>query len=168
MADPPFRVRLEPGDLSRNMDKAARGSDQGMRKLVARVLAIALSEIVGGTPVGATNVLRGGYNTEGPRRSRAKGRWRGAVINPALYHDIREEGRKAGRAPPSVALEDWVGTKLGVPLDQRPSVAFLVARKIGREGYEGAHMVSKGVARTRRRIRPELRRLNRTVSRSLR
>ena len=45
-----------------------------------------------------------------------------------------EYGRKAGTMPPVAVIRAWVQRKLNVPEDELDSVAFLIARKIQREG----------------------------------
>lgn len=51
-----------------------------------------------------------------------------------FYGRFTRGGRRPGRRPPIQALEAWVEKVLGVPRARVRSVAFLVARKIGREG----------------------------------
>jgi len=59
------------------------------------------------------------------------------VVNPVQAALNRLEGRKAGKRPPSDALIPWVKFKLQIKEDKKAkSVAFLVARKIGREGTQ--------------------------------
>ena len=167
MADA-WEIRLTPRTLGKKMDRAAGVSNKEMRRAVSLLATVAWEQIVQLTPVGATGQTRGGYAVEGPRRVGGQlGRWEAAVVNPVFQHDFAESGRRPGRMPPPQALEAWVGTKLGIPVNQRKGVAFLVARAIGRRGTKGAHMVEKGVKRTRRRMRPVLRRLNIKVVRSL-
>lgn len=62
------------------------------------------------------------------------------VVNRADHAVFVENGRKPGRPPPSVALIPWVGRVIGQVTgpDGRvisiPSMAFLVARAIGKRG----------------------------------
>jgi hypothetical protein len=48
--------------------------------------------------------------------------------------------------PPVQPIEDWARFKLGLGEDEARSAAFLIARKISREGTKGAHMFSKAIA----------------------
>ncbi|HET7276134.1 MAG TPA: hypothetical protein VFI91_13275 [Longimicrobiaceae bacterium] len=65
----------------------------------------------------------------------------GRVGSPLPYALVVERGRQPGKMPPPEALELWVRRKLGVQnVNEARSVAYLIARKIGREGTEGAHM----------------------------
>lgn len=66
-------------------------------------------------------------------------------FNLQEYWKYVEEGRRAGKQPPSSAIENWIQVRHLVPSpvnDKIPStkqMAYLIARKIGREGYEGKH-----------------------------
>jgi hypothetical protein len=62
------------------------------------------------------------------------------VASSVFYAPIVEEGRKAGRRPPIEKIRLWATRKLGVSSKDSMRVAFLIARKIGRRGYDGAHM----------------------------
>lgn len=78
---------------------------------------------------------------------------RGDVVQPRVtagvhYAGYVEHGRRAGRQPPVAALVPWVKRKLGVPAKRARSVAFLVARKIGRRGIRAKDVVARA-ARSR-------------------
>lgn len=71
----------------------------------------------------------------------------GTVSSPLAYAPVIEEGRRAGaRQPPSGALMSWVARKFGLT-DPRQirSVAFLVARAIGRRGLPAKKPLSRAV-----------------------
>lgn len=56
-----------------------------------------------------------------------------------------ETGRSPGRPPPISNIESWVNRKLGIGGAEGRSVAFLIARSIGRRGTKpGAGMFRKG------------------------
>jgi hypothetical protein len=59
-------------------------------------------------------------------------------------------GRAPGRMPPPIALLRWVVKKLGVSGMAARSVAWLVARKIGRRGTKGNDFVSPVVAKNKK------------------
>lgn len=63
----------------------------------------------------------------------------GIVGTPAKYAEPVEYGTKP-HFPPLEPLQYWVEKKLGLPEKEAKSVAFLIARKISKEGTEGAHM----------------------------
>lgn len=80
---------------------------------------------------------------------RASGQWaesltvelgeNGAEILQESYGDHLEFGRKPGKQPPSEAIEQWLIVKgIAARLEKEISVsslAYLIARKIGREGW---------------------------------
>lgn len=63
------------------------------------------------------------------------------------YYYYAEHGRKAGKMPPISKIEQWIkvkpvklqpfGNKKQIPSPRQ--VAYLIARKIGREGTKGTH-----------------------------
>lgn len=64
------------------------------------------------------------------------------VSNAMPYSGVIEEGRRPGaRMPPPQVLLPWVRRKLKATAREAPSVAFLVARAIGRRGLPGHHVL---------------------------
>jgi len=60
------------------------------------------------------------------------------------YGDVVEYGRRPGqKMPPKGALIRWVELRTGLSGKAAQSVEFLIRRKIGKEGFEGAHMFEK-------------------------
>ena len=55
-----------------------------------------------------------------------------------------ENGRGPGKFPPIQAIQNWIEVKHIVPRNNAtvPQVAYLVARKIAREGTQGKHAVA--------------------------
>ena len=98
------------------------------------------------------------YDAKGMRSS---GKWADAlevessplsgVITGLSYSQQLETGRKAGRFPPISSIEDWIRDKGITPIDiSISSLAFLIARKIAREGwkredYGGVELISEVV-----------------------
>ena len=118
--------------VDREMNAAMHASTQHMRGLV-----------IPKTPVGVTAMLRGGTQAT-VTSSGSDFSIDGRVFNPSAYGLPVELGRMAGkRQPPSSALEMWVRRKLNVPENRVKSVAFLVARKIGRQGTKAVEMFAK-------------------------
>jgi hypothetical protein len=64
----------------------------------------------------------------------------GAASDHAIY---AHEGRRPGKQPPTAALVPWVRKKLNVEPARARSVAFLVARKIGRRGTRGTPFLAR-------------------------
>lgn len=60
-----------------------------------------------------------------------------------------ENGRNPGKQPPQQAIERWVEVKKLVPdsrdhkIPNTKQLVYLIARKIGREGYEARHPLQK-------------------------
>lgn len=160
-----FSVRIVPDEFADNAANAALKAPRRMRTAVSLIIEVAKSNIVADTPKGHSAALAAGYQTEIRQRSKSVA---GILVNPVLYHDIRDEGRRPGRRPPTSALMPWVGSKLGIPPDEREQVAFLVARKIGRRGYPGSNHVEKGWKRTRRQTKPVLTKLGLRIAKDVR
>lgn len=105
------------------------------------------------TPVGVTGMTRKGVQTM------VTGTWAsmlGRVFNPVAHAMAVETGRKPGKQPPTERLLLWVRRKLGVSDKQARSVAFLVARKIGRKGTKGAFMFAKGFKAMEAKVRARM------------
>lgn len=58
----------------------------------------------------------------------------GAIVATAPHALYVHEGRSPGKRPPISAILPWVERKLGLAGSEARSVAFLVARKVGRRG----------------------------------
>lgn len=148
-----FRVTVTPPDGGINKGQKVLPSQ--MRAALVASVGIIQPKIQEETPVGATGQLRNSYSHEldgSPLSLKQAAK----IVNPALHHDFVDQGRAPGRRPPVSALIPWVGTKLGVPVEERRQVAYLVARKIGAEGTEGADMVRQGWFKARPRVKKVL------------
>ena len=99
--------------------------------------------VVQGAPRGVSaggGGLRGSVFTE----MRGVPARRQAIVSSSVYYaPIVEAGRRPGRRPPLEPIRLWVVRKLGVSVVGASRVAFLVARKIGRQGTAGAHMFER-------------------------
>lgn len=111
--------------------------DPAIVAMLADVGAYAQRVAVDQSPTGVTKNLRGSVMSElrGAPAARAQ-----EVSSSVFYAPIQEVGRRPGRRPPAGALLLWVQRKLSVSADDAPSVAFLVARQIGRAGTTGYFM----------------------------
>lgn len=96
--------------------------------------------VKGSTPVN-TGTLRSSI------QSIIKGRklnWQGRLTTPLLYGEVVEFGRRAGKQPPTDAIKMWVIRKGIASGKEADSVAYLIARKIGKRGTRGAFMFTAG------------------------
>jgi hypothetical protein len=101
-------------------------------------------KLVRATPVGSTALLRQSTLFSPPRyaMSTSAGRpgWEvsaamGATGGASLYAEFVEHGRRPGKFPPVEPIRTWVRRVLGITGAAKiRSVAFLVARKIARNG----------------------------------
>jgi len=122
-------VTIEEESLQRTLKRLAYIFPKIQKKVQGEVRRSALaiqSDARMRVPV-ASNRLRSSIRTQ------FRGDRLGARIGSKLqYAEYVEKGRRPGRMPPSSALEAWVRTKVSV--ENIKSIAFLIARKIGREG----------------------------------
>ena len=101
-------------------------------------------EVIERTPagVGGASGLRGSIHGEAV--SVAGSSVKGVVGTPLEYGEVIEMGRRPGKGfPPVAPITLWAIRKLGVADKEAKSVGFLIARKIAKEGFEGAHMFQK-------------------------
>jgi len=79
-------------------------------------------------------------------------------VGPTVtYGRYVEFGRKPGKMPPVAALEPWVRQKLKV--SNPMAVAFLIARKIAREGIDPQPFLAPGAKKAQPKIKQILSRL---------
>ena len=99
------------------------------------------------TPVGVSGAagLRGAWSQQ---VSGTPALQVGELHNPLDYAWAVEAGRKKGSMPPpnSESLLLWVTRKLGVTGKEAKSLAFVIARAIGRKGTKGFFMLRDGWA----------------------
>lgn len=71
---------------------------------------------------------------------------KGRVFHTKPYGDVIEKGRGPGKGmPPPGTLERWIEVKFGVDAKTAKRLEYVVRRKIGRKGFDGAHMFDKGL-----------------------
>ena len=118
------------------VDTEIKQLQQQIIDIVDDELLKAVEDLQRNSPVGVTQELKNSWEISGA--SIQQGEVICSITNTASNALNRLEGRKPGRQPPSSALEEWVSKKLGVSGKRLKSVAFLVARKIGREGTQSS------------------------------
>lgn len=139
-------MRIDYNVILDDIERVAKRYPDIIRQETLSVLdditAMLESDVVVRTPagVGGAAGLRGSIEgTVTEMRGVATG-----IVGTAIpYGEVIEYGRKPGKFPPTGPLELWVRRKLGVNGDKAPGVAFLVARKIAKKGFKGAHMFSE-------------------------
>lgn len=120
-----IRTTFDPRkDLSKLIKKASIIIDEEMLKAVVNLEK--------NSPVGVTGDLKSGWDLKPV--AFVNNEFLIRITNDTPFSLNRLEGRKPGKMPPSSALESWVALKLRVPAKEVKRVAFLVARKIGKEG----------------------------------
>lgn len=73
------------------------------------------------------------------------------VLNVADYYRWVEEGRKPGKFPPIAKIEQWIKDKPVIPreingkLPTEKQLAFLISRKIARDGIEAGNQLKNTV-----------------------
>lgn len=71
---------------------------------------------------------------------------KGRVFHTKPYGDVIEKGRGPGKGmPPPGTLERWIEVKFGVDAKTAKRLEYVVRRKIGQRGFEGAAMFEKGL-----------------------
>ena len=76
----------------------------------------------------------------------------GSSLKNEVYPSVMEFWRRPGKAPPAKALERWVWLVLKPPKKMVRSVAFVVARAIGKRGIKGKRFLQKGWEQSRRKV----------------
>ena len=75
----------------------------------------------------------------------SQGRVVGTMVG-ANHSYFVDNGRNKGKRPPISAILQWIDDKRIVPKDiSKPSLAFLIARKIGNEGWKPKNSFPNGV-----------------------
>ena len=125
-------------DVIRKFDRAGRVAGREARRTMTKSVNIIEEQVTGRTPKN-TGKLQQSIDTD--VSGSALTEITGKVFTPLVYGRPVEFGRKAGKWPPRDAIEYWVIRKgLAAPGKESRSVAFLIARAIGRG-------VSKGIMR---------------------
>ena len=74
------------------------------------------------------------------------------IFNAPAYWKYANNGRDKGGVPPVNVIADWVRRRNITPyalkngkLPTMDQLAFMIARKIGNEGYDGIHFLEKSI-----------------------
>ncbi len=110
--------------------------------LIAREFALKLIEALQKSIRETSATQYGAMNNTGEAANSLRYRWEGDKLT--IYSDMNrdfnyiltlETGRKPGKMPPTEPIKQWIEQRGIQPPDiSQDSLAFLIARKIGREG----------------------------------
>ncbi len=142
MSEQAFSIKIDKAEweaFAQKLGSASEPLNRHMKNAMDGSLDYLLALITAETPVN-TGALRQSFakNITGQAMDMI-----GEVATPLIYGWPVEAGRAAGRMPPIDAIEYWVIRKGIASADEAHSVAFLIARAIGRHGTKGAHMVER-------------------------
>lgn len=130
----------EVDELIENLPEAERVIFNEIDLTMHRSLDIFQGEVRPRTPV-VFGTLR---NSISPHVQGISPNLHGELRTSLVYGDVVELGRRPGKWPPQDAIELWVRRKLGLSGPEAEEAAFLIARKIGRSGTQGAYMFRDG------------------------
>ncbi len=100
-------------------------------------------EVKEGTPQGVYGEKGGGLKAgiHGEVIEKGTSVIKGVVAHQSKYGDVIEKGRTPGQKwPPEGSLLRWIEVKMGVDSATAKSLEFVIRRKIGKKGFEGAEM----------------------------
>jgi hypothetical protein len=159
-----IRIEIDQGGLADPESTIRRGLLVGLTKTVAFLER----DIKPRMPRGATGLGR--QSIAGEVQLGASGGLGvavGRIGSPLKHVAVINDGRRPGqKAPPAEALELWVRRKIRhsrrkgprgglrkLTVSEAKGIAFVIARKIGREGIEAHEMFEKSVQENEARIR---------------
>lgn len=129
-------------DLARRYPEIVREESRAVLRVIEQRVE---SRVVALTPrgVGGQAGLAGSIHGEVVETG---GKTLAEIGTPLEYGEVVELGRRPGqRQPPVDPIALWAMRKLGVSAEEAHSVGFVIARKIGREGFPGAHMFQQTI-----------------------
>jgi hypothetical protein len=122
--------------------KAPEVVQQGLDRVIAAATLLLHAEVVKRTPqgvFGAQGGLLASIQNQVPGRGTPA--VKGIVSTASKYGEVIEKGRTAGKGmPPQGTLLRWIEVKFGVDSRTAQRIEFVVRRKIGQKGFDGAHM----------------------------
>lgn len=134
--------------------QAPQAIQNGLDRLITMITLFLDREVKARTPQGVYGA-QGGLLGSIQHQVVGKGTplIKGTVMTAQKYAEVIEKGREPGKGmPPSGVLLRWLEVKLGLSEAEAKRVEFVVRRKIGQKGFEGAHMFEKAVTENLGRI----------------
>lgn len=102
---------------------------------------------VGGAQSGLLGSIQADVTGKGSRLVK------GTVMTAQQYGEVIEKGRTPGKGmPPKGSLVRWIEVKLGLSEQEARRVEFVIRRKIGARGFDGAAMFEKAVTENQSRL----------------
>lgn len=123
------------GIVQRNMSAAMQEAVQfGVRRVKGRT-----PQGVSGAQGGLLGSIQGEVRHPG-------GDVVGIIGTASPYGLAVEKGRSPGeKMPPAGTMLRWLEVKMGIETEEAEEIEYVVRRKIGREGTEGAHMFEQTI-----------------------
>lgn len=127
---------------------------QHLDRFITLATALLLAEVKKRTPQGVYGAQGG---LLGSLQSEVRGRGtpvvKGVVMSGHKYVEVIEKGRRPGRGmPPAGTLQRWIEVKMGLDPVSAKRIEFVVRRKIGQKGFEGAHMFERALTENMGRL----------------
>jgi hypothetical protein len=149
-------LRMDPKQFALYQHKLAQRFTpillRGVQAGAQRVVALMIERTTSAPPANPAGIGGGGAVNTGDfrRRWRARPLPDGAVVtNDHPASPTIEHGRRPGKRPPRDPIAQWARRRLGLSETEAMSVAFLVARAIGRRGLIGRKIMTAPEAQTR-------------------
>lgn len=120
---------------------------KGLDRFVTSATMFLLGQVKMRTPQGVYGAQGGLLGSiQADVQGRGTPHIRGIVATAHSYGEVVERGRQPGRGmPPQGALQRWIEVKFGLSPEAAKRIEFVVRRKIGQKGFEGAHMFEKAL-----------------------
>lgn len=128
--------------------KGPAATQKAVERFVTSATLLLTREVKRRTPQGVHGA-QGGLlaSIQGEVTGRGSALVRGIVATASPYGEVVERGRRPGKAwPPPGALLRWIEVKFGLSPREAQRIEYVVRRKIGQKGFEGAHMFEKGLS----------------------
>jgi hypothetical protein len=152
VADPVVQVNIKGVDeqIRRFADVDAAAAAQ-LRQAMDASLEEVQSEIEPRIPVGATGGIKKSFGSRiDGTGSRIVGHYGSKMKH--VVPQVLEYGRAPSKTPRSSKLEAWVQKVLGISGPKVKSVAYLIARSIGKKGTKGKFFMKTGKRITRPKV----------------
>lgn len=127
--------------------KAPKIIQAGLDRVMVEAIQFLIREVKERTPQGVYGAQGGLLGSiQGEVLGKGTPLIKGIVFSSQKYAEVVEKGRRPGKGmPPPGVLLRWIEVKLGVDERTAKSLEFVIRRKIGQKGFEGAHMFERAL-----------------------